>query len=163
MKEVLTMEETLNFGLSEADRENILTGYNGENPPANVLLPGVLSRMFLTKDKGGHYLLKVLYKVVGGEYDGFPAWDNVSLKPDAAFKWAPLCDDVLHIELAAFNSGMKIDKENKSSVGYPVLGIGETNYDDLPVMFSVGYRDYKAEDGTQSKQTEVRMAFSDGE
>jgi hypothetical protein len=150
--------DELVFDINEADRENILTGYEGEEPPNNARLTGNLKRMFLARDNEGTPMLKVLYQVEGGTYDGYPAWENVSLKPSAAFKWVPLCEDILKVKIEDLKKRTKIDRENETNAGWPVLSIGKRAIDgDLPVTFTVGYRNYTDPDTKKvSRQASIR-------
>lgn len=150
--------EELVFDISEADRENILTGYEGEEPPNNTRLTGNLKRMFLARDNEGTPMLKVLYQAEGGAYDGYPAWENVSLKPSAAFKWVPLCEDILKVKIDDLKKRTKIDRDNETAAGYTVLSIGKRAIDgDLPVVFTVGHRNYtNPQTGETTRQTSVR-------
>lgn len=154
--------DTLNFGISEEDLEGVEASYNGEMPPANTLMSGVLSKIFLTHDHENKPMFKVLYKAVGGDYDGFPAWVNVSIKPSAAFVWGPFLEDVLHVSVEDLNSRTKVDRTNPRPAGLPVTSIGDRAIDgELPVSFSVGYEDYTDENGkVLSTQTRVRMVFA---
>lgn len=150
--------EELVFDINESDRENILTGYEGEEPPNNARLSGVLKRMFLARDNEGTPMLKVLYQAEGGAYDGYPAWENVSLKPSAAFKWVPLCEDILGVKIADLKSRTRIDRENETAAGWPVLSVGKRAIDgELAVAFTVGYRNYTdPNSGETSRQAVVR-------
>lgn len=141
--------ETLVFDISEADRENILATYEGDEPPNNTRLKGVLKGMFLTKDKDGAYLVKVLYQAEGGDYDGYPGWDNVSLKSSAAFKWAPLCDDVLKVTVEDLKARTVIDRERgETGAGWRITSVGDNLIDGTQeVMFTVAYRHQTDENG----------------
>lgn len=153
--------ENLIFGISEADTENILSSYVGPPPPANLLMEGVLYKMFLTRDGNDNPMLKVLYKTVGGDYDEYVAWDNISIIPTAAFKWKALLDDVLHVSVEDLNSRTKVDFENETAAGHPVLSIGKVKLTgDLPVTFAVTYRRYTDENGNKSRQPKVHMVWS---
>lgn len=133
--------------ISEADKENILEGYNGKDLPSRLIGPGILSRIFITATEAGDPMLKVLYKSTHPEYEGFPVWDNVTLTPAAAFKWAPFCE-LLSIDVSDLATGMKVDTDSETSAGYPVYAIetknGTKNFDDgVEVQFSVIYRTHK--------------------
>ncbi len=153
------LPETLVFDISEEDRDNIIGGYDGPKPPNGIRLKGVLKGMFLTKDKEGMFLVKPLYQAEGGDYDGFAAWDNISLKSSAAFKWAPLCDDVLKVSVDDLKYRTVVDRDRETGAGYPVTSVGDNLIDGTQeVMFTVGYRNYTDENGNVSEQTTVRDA-----
>lgn len=144
------------FNLSDDDRENILSEYDGPKPPAGLRLFGVLAGMYLGEDKDGLPLLKVVYKAVGGTYDGYTDWDNVSLKPSAAFKWASLIDDVLTVTVEDLAKRMKLDKYAETGAGYRVESIGKWENDgSLEVYFTVGYKSYTDDNGVKSKRSYV--------
>lgn len=135
----------IKLGITEADKENILEAYSGKDLPARLIGPGELSRVFITSTEAGDPMLKVLYKSTHPDYEGFPVWDNVTLTPAAAFKWAPFCEDILNISTEELNSGIKVDTDNESSAGYPVYAIGGRDFrtDTIEVQFSVVYRKHK--------------------
>jgi hypothetical protein len=151
------------FNLTAAAAENVLGTYNGEDPTANTLMTGVLDKMFLTKDSKGQDTLKVIYKTAGGKWDGYAAWDQITLTDAAAFKWKALCEEVLMVPITALteNQLRLIDHTQETGAGYQVESIGEAVLDGYtPIMFSVSYRDYTADDGTVSKQTKVTRVWN---
>lgn len=152
--------ENLNFGLSVEDTLDVVSSYNGKNPPSNLLMPGVLKRMYLTRDSNKAPMLKVLYVSNHPDYDGFPAWENVSLTKAAAFKWKALCEDVLNVTIEDLNSRMHLERDEENHVGVPVSSIGDRVMDgEHPIMFSVGYRPYTDDAGNETRQTRVHMVF----
>jgi len=151
--------DELVFDINESDRENILTGYEGEEPPNNTRLSGVLKRMFLSRDNDGTPMLKVLYQAEGGNFDGYPGWENISLKPSAAFKWVPLCEEILNVPIADLKSRTRIDRENETNAGWPVLFIGDRDIvgDNIGVFFTVSYRNYTdPKTGKTTRQPYIR-------
>lgn len=152
------MYETTNptFDISEKGIEGILSSYTGADPKANVLMTGVLDKMYLSRDNSGNPMLKVLYKVTEGEYDGYVAWDNISLTDAAAFKWQSLCENILDISWIDLKTRLFLVPGDESNAGQRVESIGDAVLDGLtPVNFSVSYYMHEG-----SKQTKVRMAFN---
>lgn len=152
------------FDISEADTENILTSYNGLPPRAGQLMTGVV-KGFLTLDSNGNPMIKVLYVAEGGDYDGYVGWENISLIPSAAFKWAALCEDVLQVSVADLAKKMKLDTnpDNETSIGTPILSIGKRDMTgSWRVGFSMRYKNYTdPATGEASRQPVVGMAFAD--
>lgn len=155
--------DELVFEISEEALENVEGSYNGEQPPANMLMDGVLGNIYLTRDHENAPMFKVLYKARGGKYDGFPAWVNVSIKDSAAFAWGHLIEEVLHVSVDDLKRRTIVDRENPRPIGLKVLSIGDRVIDgEQPIHFSVGYEEYKNDDGeVLSIQTRVRMAFAE--
>lgn len=149
------------FDISVEDLEGILVTYNGEEPPANLLMSGVLHKMFLTRSADKTPMLKVLYMAVGGDYDGYVAWDNVSLKPSAAFKWNALCEEILFVTLDDLKKRLKLDPEMKETgAGIQVASIGKVVLDgSQSVTFSVGNKKYIDEDGRETKMKKLNRVW----
>jgi len=154
------------FDISIEDTENILSSYNGPTPPANLLMSGVLHKMFLTRTSDGTPMLKVIYMAVGGDYDGYVAWDNITIKSSAAFKWNALCEEVLLIPVADFiKHRVKLDPEMKeTAAGIEVATIGKLTLDGtLPVTFAISNKKYVDENGMESKMPKLRMVWNNAE
>lgn len=129
------------LNISDADKENIIEGYNGPDLPARFIVQGELSRVYIDTTDNGDPMLKVLYKSTHKDYNGFPVWDNITLTPAAAFKWAPFCE-LVNIKTKELNTGIKVDTTKQTAAGYPVTHIGTWNIEEqlVDVQFSVTYR-----------------------
>lgn len=144
--------------------ENIVVenlSYNGENPKANLLMSGVVDKVYLTRDRNNAPMLKVLYKTVGGKYDGFAAWDNISITDAAAFKWKAFCEDVINVTTEDLKYKTYLTTDEETSAGRRVESIGEVVLDGhTPVTFSVIYPTHKDEEtGQETLQTKVNRVW----
>lgn len=136
--------------------------YRGENPPANMLMEGVVHRVYLTRDSKNAPMLKVVYKTAAGKYEGFAAWENISITDAAAFKWKALCEDVLNVTPKDLKTRTFLAMEDPTANGMRrVESIGDVVLDGYtPVTFSVIYPTHKdADTGAESVQTKVNRAW----
>jgi hypothetical protein len=130
------------LGLSEADKENIIEGYKGDDLPSRQLFPGYVARVFLTRTEKKDPMLKVLYKCTHPEFNGFPVWDNLTLTPEAAFTWVPFVEEVLGMTIAEFSKSIYPDLTRETKSGHPVTQIGKWKLEEdlIPCLFAVMYR-----------------------
>lgn len=65
--------------------------YKGDIPKDGTILNGQVTKMWWTYSGDNTPMLKLLFVAdeTAGEYEGLPAWENMVLKPSAAFKYGP--------------------------------------------------------------------------
>lgn len=136
----------LNFNISEEDAATIGTEYIGELPPPRMALAGEITKIYCDVTQKGEPVFKVLYRAsVESGYDGYTAWDNVTLTAKAAFKWKPLID-ALGISVQELATGTVTDPNDESGAGTRVVRIGKLDLsgeNTVPVYFGVKYRRYE--------------------
>lgn len=135
----------LSFNITEDDATQIGTEYIGELPPPRMALAGEIAKIYCDVTQNGEPVFKVLYRAsIESGYDGFTAWDNVTLTAKAAFKWKPLVD-AFGITVAELATGTVTDPNDESGAGTRVVRIGSLDLsgeNTVPVFFGVKYRRY---------------------
>jgi hypothetical protein len=68
--------------------------YEGEIPETGEVVNGVIKKMWWTYSGDNTPMIKVLFEAdeTAGEYEGLPIWENLTLKPSAAFKYGPFLE-----------------------------------------------------------------------
>lgn len=116
---------------AEYEEGEDFTEYDGEVPPANTLLRGVIKKVWATESSKGDPMLKVLFEASGNEdgrdeYNGCPVWDYVSFTlPQVKFKWQPFFD-VIGFTLADLKNKCQAGEDD--SIGTQILQIGSVKF-----------------------------------
>lgn len=134
----------MQFNISENDAVVSGEEYIGDLPPARKPISGVISKVYLSQTSKKDPILKVLYTATETLYSGFTAWDNVVLKPEAAFKWKPLVT-ALGISVNDLATRTVTDENDESGAGVRVVAIGDLDLSGenaVPVIFAVKYRKF---------------------
>lgn len=135
----------LSFNISEEDAVIGGSEYIGELPPARKALAGEITKIYVDVTQNGNPILKVLYRASAESgYDGFTAWDNVTLTAKAAFKWKPLVE-ALGVSVNDLASRTVTDPNEETGAGTRVVRIGSLDLsgdNTVPVYFGVKYRKY---------------------
>jgi hypothetical protein len=122
--------------------------YDGEVPPANILLKGAVTKAWTTKSSNGNAMIKALFVADGNEgskaqYNGCPFWENVNITlPQVKFKWQPFLD-ALSITLKDVKAKTVVEDE-EDNVGRPVKKIGTAKFPH-PVMVKTAREKYEGE------------------
>jgi hypothetical protein len=142
---VFNERKPLTFGISEEDAVIGGSEYMGDLPPVRKPLSGEITKIYVDMATNGNPMLKVLYRAnVESGYDGFVAWDNVTLTAKAAFKWKPLVE-ALGVTVQDLASRTVTDESEESGAGTRVVRIGNLDLsgdNTVPVYFAVKYRKY---------------------
>lgn len=135
----------LSFNISEEDAINGGSEYIGELPPPRKALAGEITKIYVDITQNGNPILKVLYRASAESgYEGFTAWDNVTLTAKAAFKWKPLVE-ALGITVSDLARRTVTDENEVTGAGTRVVRIGSLDLsgdNTVPVYFGVKYRNY---------------------
>lgn len=141
---------TLSLSDLDVNAEVGSVGYIGDLPRAKEKMAGVVRRLFLTQTSDGKPMLKVLYETTQPKYQGYTAWDNVTLTNESAFKWKPLLAAIGVTPQDFVTKGISADDGKASDIGSPVVSIGGTKIPEsgFPVYYGVSYRTYQGESQT---------------
>lgn len=134
--------EAMSFDISSEIPEAENYEYVGELPPARKYVEGNLARMYMFATQHGVPMLKVIYRATETEFEGYTAWDNVTLSSESAFKWQPLCK-ILGVDPETLATKTMIDPTIETNAGNPVVRVGDVIPEDIPVRFAVKYRKSK--------------------
>lgn len=140
---------------SEAYNPDEFEDYDGPLPPHNMILAGVVRKMWATTSSAGDEMIKVLFVAAGNEgerevYNGAPLWDNISFTlPQVKFRWQPWLD-ALGVTLADLKSKTIVgDEEDRGDV---IEKIGRVNFaGKTPVAARVKVVREKYNDEAQAK------------
>lgn len=100
--------------------------YEGEQPPADTVLPGYIEKMWLGSTSNDDDMLIVIWKAdeTAGEYEGLPVWDYLALTKEAKFRWAPFCESV-GLTIKEIKNNLFVVDEDGDNVGLVVQKIGK--------------------------------------
>jgi len=112
----------------DPDAEDAFAPYDGEIPPANTLLDGIVKKMWATKSKNGNPMLKVLWVAESNEgekkmYNGLPIWHYVVLTKESAFSWKPFLA-AFDLTVSDIKNKMSVEPDEDGNNGKVVLKIG---------------------------------------
>lgn len=155
---------TLSLSGLDVNAEVGSVGYIGDLPRAKEKMAGVVRRLFLTQTTDGKPMLKVLYETTQTKYQGYTAWDNVTLTNESAFKWKPLLAALGVTAQDLVSKGISADDANASDIGSPVVSIAGAKVPDggFPVFYGVSYRTYQGESQTDVAGVLPRATTVDG-
>lgn len=134
--------------------------YIGDLPPALKALPGFLKRIYLSSTTGNDPIFKVLYECTEGQYEGFHAWDNVTLNDGARFKWEPLIV-IIGVTPQELVSATRVNPNDRTEAGMRVVGIGNVDLSQenkIPLYFGVQYKMHNSIQQTSVAGIKGRMA-----
>ena len=131
--------------------------YEGEIPPSNTVLRGVIKKVWIAETRNDDPMLKVLFEARGNtgakkQYDGCPIWDQVLFSmPQVKFRWQPFFDAV-GFTLADLKNKTLVGDED-DNIGLPVLKIGTIvfNNEKKPVEVSIKTKREKYEGNEQAR------------
>lgn len=100
--------------------------YDGDPPPANIVLRGIIKNIWTAEFSSGNEGLKVLFEAADNagdraEYDGWSSWENIAFTPGSAFRYGPLFE-LLGVTLRDVKTKTVVSEED--NVGQPVMKIG---------------------------------------
>lgn len=119
------------FDVDELDVEyDKGTRYTGDIPPTGTVVLARVTKMWLTESSQGDIMFKALAVAEDGddqdpevgEYDGLPIWENLTMNPDAAFKYQPFVE-AFPFTLKEMRDNLYIARDD-DNVGAPVEKIG---------------------------------------
>jgi hypothetical protein len=120
------LKEAEDINVEELDVEwsDSFVSYDGEIPPAGTILNGQITKAWWTYSGDNTAMIKVLFVAddTNGEYEGCPAWENMVLKPSAAFKYGPFLE-FFGITLKEVKSKTFV-AEDDDNQGAPIEKIG---------------------------------------
>lgn len=109
--------------------------YEGEDPPAGKLIPGLIKSMWWTYSApqtdgkgnvigGEEPMLKTLFVADenAGPFEGWPCWDNCVLKASTKFRWAPLLASV-GLTIRDLKTKTVVDEDDDERFGAPITSI----------------------------------------
>lgn len=123
----------------DPDDDGGFVAYDGEIPPAGILLKGDVTKLWLVKSQAGDWMYKALFIADCGhdtdsdglceedckyaEYNGCPIWDNVLWSlPQVKFKWGHFLNG-MGITLKDIRAKTVVDDE-EDNIGLPVKKVG---------------------------------------
>lgn len=132
--------------------------YDGEVPPAGILLNGDVTKLWLVQSQAGDWMYKALFVADCGhdkddeglceedceksEYNGCPVWDNVLWSlPQVKFKWGHFLHS-LNITLKDIKAKTIVDEED--NVGTPVKKVGTVKFP-FPISIITAREIYQGE------------------
>lgn len=111
--------------LPEDWEESEFEPYDGDEPPPNIALRGVIKKIWCVQFSTGSDGLKVLFEAANNsgereEYDGWGTFDNIVFSPGSAFRYGPFLE-LLGISLRDVRNAVVGEEDN---TGYPLLKAG---------------------------------------
>jgi hypothetical protein len=120
----------LEFDLDELEDAEYTEGqfsrYSGEIPPADTILRGYVSKMWLSETSNKDEMLIAIFTAAENEgdleeYNGWEAWEYLAMTAGAKFRWKPFID-AFGIKLGDIKNKLKLEPED-DNVGAPITHI----------------------------------------
>jgi hypothetical protein len=144
-------------GLNDAEySDDEFETYDGPVPPKNIILSGVVKKIWATETANGDAMLKVLFEAAGNSgdrkvYNGCGIWDNVLFTmPQVKFKWQPFFD-AIGITLADVKNKTLLADTEEDRMGAPIARIGTVKFPEAGVPIRVKTDREKYEDEWQAR------------
>lgn len=129
----------------DADQPSDFPRYSGDIAPTGTVLNGRLTKMWWTFTKDGDSMIKLVCVAEGNdddpdteEYEGLSSWDNITFKPDAAFKYQPFLE-YFGITLKDIKFKLMVASDDDPRNGTPITAIAwfEPGSDDALCRYTV--------------------------